>query len=111
MIAKAEKYTNLNYDIQEILSVNSKVMKGNDWRSDTRAIRDAISHPHFVINKIGKGYVIHFKNTEQGYNFDKAFTEKEMSLFYHDYDRSIAIQTLLLNSALITDFMIREFKN
>ena len=111
MIVEAEKYTNLNYDIQEMLSVNSKIRKGNGWKSDTRAIRDAVSHAHFVINKRDKRYVIHFKNTEDGYNFDKTFTEKDMLLFYQDYDRSIAIQTLLLNSALITDFLIREFKN
>jgi hypothetical protein len=111
MIAKAEKYMNLNYDIQEMLSVNSKIRKGNGWRSDTRAIRDAVSHAHFIINKKDKGYMIHFKNTEEGYNFDKTFTEKDMLFFYQDYDRSIAIQTLLLNSALITDFLIREFKN
>jgi len=111
MILKAESYTNVNYDIQEILSVNSKIKKGNDWKSDTRAIRDAISHGHFTISKLGKGYKIHFKNTEQGYNFEKVFTEKELSLFYQDYERSIAIQTVLLNTTLITDFLIREFKN
>jgi hypothetical protein len=111
MIAKAEKYMNLNYDIQEMLSINSKIRKGNGWRSDTRAIRDAVSHAHFIINKRDMGYMIHFNNTEEGYNFDKTFTEKDMLFLYQDYDRSIAIQTLLLNSALITDFLIREFKN
>jgi hypothetical protein len=110
MIAKAKKYVNLNYDIEEMLSVNSRIGKGNGWRSDTRAIRDAVSHAHFVINKRGNGYLIHFKNSEDGYNFDKTYTEKDMLLFYQDYDRAIAIQTLLLNSALITDFLIREFK-
>jgi hypothetical protein len=108
IITNANKYTNMNYDIQEMLSVSSKVQKG--WKSDTRAIRDAISHAHFTIREVKKDYIIHFKNTEQGYNFDKAFTKIDMPLFYQDYDRLIIIQTLLLNSALVTDFMTRELK-
>ena len=78
----------------------------------TRAIRDAVSHAHFTINDTGNGYYeIHFKNFEQGYRFDRTFTQKELLYFYQDYDRLIAIQTLLLDSALIQDFLLREFKN
>jgi hypothetical protein len=86
--------------------------KGSEWRSDTRAIRDAVSHAHFTINDTGSGYYeIRFKNFEHGYRFDKTFTQKELLYFYQDYDRLIAIQTLLLDSALIQDFLLREFKN
>jgi hypothetical protein len=106
----AKNYVNLNYDIQEMCSVDSKVQKGNEWKSDTRAIRDAISHAYFTIEYSDKGFKIHFQNSEQGYNFDKSFTEKELLLFYQDYDRLIALQTLLLNSALTSDFLRRQFK-
>ena len=112
MIAIGKNYVDLNYDIQEMCSVESKVQKGSEWRSDTRAIRDAVSHAHFTINDTGNGYYeIHFKNFEQGYRFDKTFTQKELLYFYQDYDRLIAIQTLLLDSALIQDFLLKEFKN
>jgi hypothetical protein len=110
MIAMAKNYVYLNYDIPEMCSVDSKVQKGNDWRSDIRAIRDAISHAHFSIDYSDKGYKIHFQNSKDGYNFDKVFTEKELLLFYQDYDRLIAVQTLLLNSALTSDFLRRQFK-
>lgn len=110
MIKTAKKYTKINYDIDELLSVHSKVKKRNGWRSDARAIRDAVSHAHFTINNVSTGYKIHFKNTEEGYNFDRIFSEKDILLFYQDYVRLIAIQTTLLNSALITDFLRREFK-
>jgi hypothetical protein len=110
MIAMAKNYVNLNYNIQEMCSVDLKVQKGNEWRSDTRAIRDAISHAHFTIEYSDKGFKIHFQNSEQGYNFDKSFTEKELLLFYQYYDRLIAVQTLLLNSALTSDFLRRQFK-
>jgi hypothetical protein len=75
MIKTARKYTKINYDIEELLSVNSKVQKGNGWRSDVRAIRDAVSHAHFTVNNVSNGYTIHFKNTEEGYNFDRIFSE------------------------------------
>lgn len=110
IVTNAKKHINLDYDIQEILSVDSKVQKGIGWKSDTRAIRDAIAHASFNITEVKEDYIIHFKNNEQGYNSDKSFTTKEMMLFYQDYDRLIAIQTLLLNSALITDFITKEFK-
>ena len=110
MIIKAKKYTNLDFDIQEILSVTSKVAKGKAWRSDTRAIRDAISHAKFSITQIKNDHILNFNNKEQGYNFVKSFMKKEMLFFYQDYDRLIMIQTLLLNSALITDYISKEFK-
>ena len=112
MIATAKRYVGLNYDIEEMCSVDLKVQKGSEWRSDPRAIRDAVSHAHFMINDTGKGYYeIHFKNLEQGYQFDKTFTQRELLHFYQDYDRLIAIQALLLDSALLRDFLLREFKN
>jgi hypothetical protein len=111
MLASAKKHINpFNYDTQEILSVKSKVQKGSGWRTDTRAIRDAVSHAKFTIDKRDGRYVIHFKNTEGGYNFEKIFTETDIMLFYQDYTRLIVIQTLLLNSALISDFLTKEFK-
>src|SRR5215208_1316856 len=90
MIRTAKKYTKINYDIEELLSVHSKVQKGDGWRSDARAIRDAVSHAHFTINNLSAGVTIHFKNTEEGYNFDRILSEKDILLFYQDYDRSIA---------------------
>jgi undecaprenyl pyrophosphate synthase len=110
MIKKAKKYTKLNFDIQEILSVTSKVAKGDRWKSDSRAIRDAISHAKFSITQIKKGHILSFSNNEQGYNFVKNFTKSQMMLFYQDFDRLAVIQNLLLNSALITDFISKEFK-
>lgn len=110
MITKAKKYTSLDFDIQEILSITSKVAKGKGWKSDSRAIRDAISHANFSINEIKKDHILDFSNKEQGYNFVKIFTKREMMHFYQDYDRLTTIQTLLLNSALITDFISKEFR-
>ena len=65
-----------------------------------------------MINDTGKGYYeIHFKNLEQGYQFDKTFTQRELLYFYEDYYKLIAIQALLLDSTLLRDFLLREFKN
>ena len=70
MITNVKKYVNMNYDVQKMLSVDSKVKK-KDWRSNTIEICDAVSHAHFTINKGDGGYLIYFKNTEDGYNFKK----------------------------------------
>jgi hypothetical protein len=78
--------------------------------SEKAKLKASISHAHFTIEYSDKGFKIHFQNSEQGYNFDKSFTEKELLLFYQDYDRLIAVQTLLLNSALTSDFLRRQFK-
>jgi hypothetical protein len=73
MIAIGKNYVDLNYDIQEMFCR----LEGTKGRSDTRAIRDTVSHAHFTINDTGNGYYeIHFKNFEQGYRFDKTFTQK-----------------------------------
>jgi hypothetical protein len=111
MIDIVKKYVNpFDYDIEEMLSVTTKVQKGRDWKSDTRAIRDAISHASFAIHNKGGVYLIRFKNKEKGYNFVKTFTGTQLLLFYQDYTRLIVIQTLLLNSALLMEFLIKEFK-
>jgi hypothetical protein len=108
MLEKAERYINLNFDIQEMCSVDKKVQKGTEWRSDVRAIRDAISHAHFDITYNNKQFQIHINNTEKGYNYDKVFSGDSLLLFYQDYERLTLVQMLLLNTALLSDFLSKE---
>jgi hypothetical protein len=111
MIKHAKKYVNpFSYDIREMLTINSKVLKGKEWKTDTRAIRDAVSHANFTINSHDGVSEVHFNNTEKGYSFKKIFTAEQVMFFYQDYYRLMVIQTLLLNSALLTDLLIRKFK-
>ncbi|MFQ6088376.1 MAG: hypothetical protein ACE5K0_05700 [Candidatus Methanofastidiosia archaeon] len=70
------------YDVYDICSVQSKVKKGSQWRTDVRAIRDATAHMKFEIHMHKNGWSIEFDNDEKGYNFHKHFSRKEfMKIF------------------------------
>lgn len=105
MLNEARRSVNLNYDIEELCSVRTKIQKEDGWTTDVRAIRDAYSHGHYVINKNNGDYEIDFHNTERGYNFRTKFTRRDFFLFYRDYDRLLAIQKVLLQAGLIYKLM------
>ena len=65
------------YDSIEIFSVNGKIPKGSKFRTDSRAIRDALGHYQFEIEFVGTSWEIKFNNTEEGYNFTPIFTRDE----------------------------------
>ena len=65
------------YDSIEIFSVNGKIPKRSPFRTDSRAIRDALGHYQFEIEFVGTSWEIKFNNTEDGYNFTPIFTRDE----------------------------------
>lgn len=70
------------YDVKSIVSVESKVKKGNDWRTDIRAIRDATAHGQFRIQLLENDWAIDFNNDGKGYAFHKRFSRKEFMKFF-----------------------------
>lgn len=70
------------YDVEAICSVQSKVKKGSKWRTDVRAIRDAVAHGHFEIRLLRNDWAIEFDNNEGGYSFHKSFSRKEFTKFF-----------------------------
>ncbi len=101
ILNEAKRAVNLDYDIEEMCSVQKKIQKGTEWRSDVRAIRDAYSHSQYVIRESNGDYEVAFDNNEGGYNFQKSFSRREFLLFYQDYDRLMAIQNTLFRAGLI----------
>jgi hypothetical protein len=78
------------YDVVDICSVQFKVQRtvrgAINWVTDSRAIRDAISHDHWeIIKDNNNDWSIQFDNTEKGYNFHKTFTRKEFHRFFDDF--------------------------
>ena len=65
------------YDAIEIFSINGKIPKGNKFRTDSRAIRDALGHYKYDIQLVGDSWEIQFNNTDEGYNFTPIFTRDE----------------------------------
>lgn len=84
------------YDIEAICSVQSKVKKGLDWRTDVRAIRDAIAHAWFEIFMLQNDWAIEFDNDEKGYSFHKRFSRKEFTEFFDLHTLLYKLQLHLL---------------
>jgi hypothetical protein len=97
-----QKYKLQNYDAALICSVKYKVAKYNkrikqdEWRSDVRAIRDAIAHAHFSISKVGNEDMIEFNNNEEGYRFQERFTITVFHRFFDSHTLLLKFQMLLL---------------
>jgi hypothetical protein len=108
ILKKMDKSTRLNMDIEGLLSVESKVKKDNQWRTDVRAIRDAIAHAKFKINSTN--YQITFENIGKGYNFVLTKTGEELLFFYQDYDKMLYLQSKLLSITLLIALLKADFR-
>jgi hypothetical protein len=98
-----KKYKSLQkYDSVLMCSVKYKVVKYDEklehdvWKSDVRAIRDAIAHAHFSITNNGTDDLIEFDNNEKGYHFTESFTLKEFHHFFDTHTVLYKFQMLLL---------------
>lgn len=80
-----EHFTNLlktygldrKYDAIEIFSVDTKVAKGQNYKTDSRAIRDSLGHYQYEIEDVPNTWEIKFNNLKDGYNFTPIFTRDE----------------------------------
>jgi len=95
------------YVPEEIFSATDKVAKGNQWRTDARAIRDALSHNKFSIEILDSTWNLEFNNTEEGYNFHRLFTRNEFRKFITDTD-FLYRSSLMLIFALISMTLIKQ---
>lgn len=106
ILGRIQKVTKDQVDIADLLSVESRVHKGNGVKPDTRAIRDATAHARFIIRRDYVGdFAIHFNNTDDGYSFQRVYSRKELLNFYQDYDRMTIITTRLLVIRLLYSFL------
>jgi hypothetical protein len=102
------KLSNMNVDIEDLLSVETKVQKGTTWKTDVNAIRDSISHAKFKINSTN--YQITFENIGKGYNFVLTKTVDELLSFYQDYDKMLKLQSKLLSITLLMALLKADFR-
>jgi len=98
---------NEKYDAEEIFSANNKISKGNVWRTDARAIRDALSHNKYELTFTDSDWKIHFHNNEEGYNYDKIFKKEDFFRFQTDTD-ILYRSTLMLVLNLISRTVIKQ---
>lgn len=84
--------------------------KKNDYKSNIRSIRNAISSAHFPIQKyLSNGHIVEFNNQEDGWDFKKRFVGTEMLNFYQDLDRAYKLYAELFSIKLLLIFLATNF--
>ena len=85
------------YNVAQLCSVTTKVRKGNEWRSDIRAIRDAVSHKKYTLSDGQPGWILTFNNSDHGYNFTKVYKGRDFIHFFDKHTLLFKFQIMLLN--------------
>jgi hypothetical protein len=102
-IKKALSILNKKYDIEEIFSIESRVLQNTQIVTDIQAIRNAVSHGSFDIrfNYTQNEYIVDFESLLTGYQFNKSYTGHQLLLLYSDYDKLRDFQELLIRIAFL----------
>lgn len=91
-----------SYDTASLCSVTRKVPKGVDWRSDVRAIRDAVSHKRYRVTSDQNGWTVAFSNTEGGYHFLQTYSRSE---FIHFFDHHTLLYKIQLEILIVMELL------
>jgi hypothetical protein len=97
-LSKANSILGTTYDIENICSVESKVMQNTRPQTDINAIRDAISHCAFSLD-INGGIFTDFHSNERGAN-------NALEYFY----KLAGIQEILFRISLLYSILLIHFK-
>jgi hypothetical protein len=102
-IKKALTILNKKYDVEEVFSIESKVLQNTKVVTDIQAIRNAVSHGSFDIrfNYDQNEYVVDFGSVLTGYEFNKCYTGHQLLMLYSDYDKLRDFQELLIRIAFL----------
>jgi hypothetical protein len=102
-IKKAMDILNKKRDIEEVFSIESKVVQNTKFTTDIQAIRNAVSHASFDLkfDEVKKEYVVDFESVLTGFQFNKTYTGSQLFLLYVDYDKIRDIQEFLIRIAFL----------
>jgi hypothetical protein len=109
-LKKAQSILGSTYDIEEICSIDSKVIQNTKDQVDIVAIRNCISHSAYTIEENNE-IVVDFHSTLQGYTINRRYIGRQLVDLYKNYDRFIDIQTLLIRSAFLQALLLLHFTN
>jgi len=110
ILERASEKTGITIDMPQILSIEYRVLRKNMHNPDTRAIRDAVSHQYFKIEKnISNDYLSNFDNTDKGWQFQKEVARKSLLIFYQNLDRLFDLYARLLTLKLFNAFLAINF--
>ena len=102
-IKKANEFLDKKYDIEEIFSLESKVIQNTETVTDIQAIRNAVSHGSFNIefDQKTKEYIVDFQSVLSGYSFNKKYSGSELFILYGIYDNLRNFQELLIRMTFL----------
>lgn len=95
------------YDPEDIFSATNKVRKGNEWKTEAKAIRDALSHNKYTLEIGDSSWKVIFDNTEKGYDFKKTFTNSEFYKYMNNTD-TIYRGSMMLLYSFISMILIQQ---
>jgi hypothetical protein len=110
LLNRAQKKSTISVDVPLLLSVENAILKDKKYKSDARAIRDAVAHNHFtVIGDDQIDYTITFSNYDEKWQFYKKFSRIDLLGYYQDFDRLFILYTRLLTIRLLHSFLLSNF--
>ena len=94
---------NITYDIEEIFSIESKVIQNTKSVIDIHALRNAVSHGAFTVyyDYNIREYFVDFKGILNSYNYNKKYTGCQLLILYANYDKLKDIQELFIRIAFL----------
>jgi hypothetical protein len=109
-LKKVQQITNTNYDIDEICSVDGKVTQNTKNVPDIVAIRNCISHFAFGIENDKGELFIDFHSNLIGFSIDKRYSDKQLLIYYQNYERLVGIFELFIRSAFLQAILLEHFE-
>jgi hypothetical protein len=108
-LKKVQAILNSTYDIEEICSIDSKVVQNTKDQVDMVGIRNCISHSAYAIEENNE-VVVDFHSTLEGYDINRKYTGSQLLNLYKNYDRLIDIQALLIRSVFLQSLLLLHFQ-
>jgi hypothetical protein len=110
LLNRAQEKSATSVNVPLILSVENAILKDKKYKSDARAIRDAVAHNHFTVTGNDQlDYTITFSNYDQKWQFYKKFSRIDLLDYYQDFDRLFILYTRLLTIRLLHSFLLSHF--
>lgn len=102
-IKKTQTVLNTTYDIEEIFSLESKVIQNTKSVIDIHALRNAVSHGAFTVyyDYDIREYFVNFKGILNSYTYNKKYSGLELLILYSNYDKLKDIQELFIRIAFL----------
>jgi hypothetical protein len=96
------------YDVTEIFSINKKISRNTIYVTDSKAIRDSLSHGRYKIISLPNSWEIHFNNNKDGYNFNEKYSYDEFIRFL-DNNHKLYISQLVILMLIAANSYLKKY--